>query len=156
MSPTDFPDHPGSISYNWESSEVPLFHKPVTGQDFFLFCFLQLGGSSCSLHSTPSFEGNPLMWSQNQMFQRPWILRWKQARRHQHLMAEIWIVCLIFEGSPLMWSQNQSVPTFGIKRPWTLRWKQSSRYINIAFCKSDTSTATSSGWKMNYTPYFFR
>ena len=35
------------------------------------------------------------------------------------------------------------------QRPWILRWKQASRYINIAFCKSDTTTATSNGWKMN-------
>ena len=35
MSPSDSPDHPGSILYHLESSDVPLFHKPVTGQDFF-------------------------------------------------------------------------------------------------------------------------
>ena len=32
MSPSDSPDHPGSILYHSESSEV---HKPVTGQELF-------------------------------------------------------------------------------------------------------------------------
>ena len=35
MSPSDSPDHPGSILYDLESSEVPYFHKPITGQELF-------------------------------------------------------------------------------------------------------------------------
>ena len=35
MSPSDFPDHPGSILYRSESSQVPLFYKTVTGQEPF-------------------------------------------------------------------------------------------------------------------------
>ena len=35
MSPSDFPDHPGSIFYHSKSSEVPIFHKSVTGQELF-------------------------------------------------------------------------------------------------------------------------
>ena len=40
-SQSDSPDHPGSISYHSESSEVPyVFHKPVTGQElFFAVCY---------------------------------------------------------------------------------------------------------------------
>ena len=47
MSPSDSPDHPGSILYHSKSSEVPyLFHKPVTGQELFFCCFLQQTASS--------------------------------------------------------------------------------------------------------------
>ena len=36
MSPSDSPDHPGSILYHSKSSEVPyIFHKPVNGQELF-------------------------------------------------------------------------------------------------------------------------
>ena len=36
MSPSDSPDNPGSILYPSGPSEVPYFHKPVTGQELFL------------------------------------------------------------------------------------------------------------------------
>ena len=35
MSPGDSPDLPGAILYHSESSEVPLFYKPVTDQELF-------------------------------------------------------------------------------------------------------------------------
>ena len=35
MSPSDSPDHPGSILYRLESLEAPPFHKSVTSQELF-------------------------------------------------------------------------------------------------------------------------
>ena len=47
MSPSDSPDHPESILYHSESSEVPyVFHKPVTDQELFFAVSLEPTGSS--------------------------------------------------------------------------------------------------------------
>ena len=48
MSPSDSPDHPGSM-INFIPFRIfrgPLFHKPVTGQELFFCCFLQQTGSN--------------------------------------------------------------------------------------------------------------
>ena len=51
MSPSDSPDHPGSMLYHSKSSEVLYSTKPVTGQELFC-CFLQQNGSRTQLASS--------------------------------------------------------------------------------------------------------
>ena len=80
MSPSDSPDHPGSILYRSESSEVPysrtatavlaLFYKPVTGQEL----FFAVSYSKPALVSLSGLNQNFLLFGRESIFKQNFLL----------------------------------------------------------------------------------